>query len=437
MALRKPEIDYTASTALRDLISLAAHYVDKDLDRKARLRAENLTLAKEEYNFAQNELRALNKDYSLVSTKYQSLLGKVPKIESTDNSKALKNNLLDWYTDTTFQIKNKMGHMESNMSSMSQDILDIERVKAGLTKSISPAKGKPNIYDKPDFATDVLSDTFGVEADVIDKFKAKQKEAIPTAIISLNKMLKEAKLSELKKLKEGGDESLEKLGEQISSRVVNSPYMKAFRNIAAADLNKEEMTDLILKIGEEEELPVSRLLAPEHQVLTDEYGNEIEDKKTVKAKKAKQYEIMFNLYSTFESFKGKEGTKDIMGLGRFVQLADEQYGKLKPEHKPPFKAYIEKVFNIDLDASGDFILPGFTLSKEGKREESIFDIRDFDNLPVYDQLAAFIRASQMTKGEYFDDEDRRASIKNLYSSRFPNLSEKELTIKIQEDYKLL
>ena len=437
MALRKPEIDYTASTALRDLISLAAHYVDKDLDRKARLRAENLTLAKEEYNFAQNELRALNKDYSLVSTKYQSLLGKVPKIESTDSSKALKNNLLDWYTDTTFQIKNKMGHMESNMSSMSQDILDIERVKAGLTKSISPAKGDPNIYDKPDFATDVLSDTFGVEADVIDKFKAKQKEAIPTAIISLNKMLKEAKLSELEKLKEGGDESLEKLGQQISSRVVNSPYMKAFRNIAAADLNKEEMTDLILKIGEEEELPVSRLLAPEHQVLTDEYGNEIEDKKTVKAKKAKQYEIMFNLYSTFESFKGKEGTKDIMGLGRFVQLADEQYGKLKPEHKPPFKAYIEKVFNIDLDASGDFILPGFTLSKEGKREESIFDIRDFDNLPVYDQLAAFIRASQMTKGEYFDDKDRRASIKNLYSSRFPNLSEKELTKKIQEHYNVL
>lgn len=427
MALKRPEIDYSASTALRDLISLAAHYVDKDLDRKAKLKAEGLILAKEEYDLANDELRDLKNKHSMMSTKYRSLFGSVPEIESTNSSKVVRENLTDWYTDTEFQINNKKQSYESSMLGMSQDILDIERVKAGLKNisSISPEKGVPDIYDEPDFASGRLEEIFGVDAGLIDKFRAKQKEAIPTAMASLNALLKTAKLEELKRQEESGKQVGTKTATVISSRVYNSRFAKRVRTIAGLDLDPEEMQDMILNIGGEDKegLLLKRLIAGEFENI-DKEGNLIEtDKDVIKELEGKQYERILNLFSTIESFKTKEGTKDIMGLGRFVNLLEGHVDRLKPEHREGFKKYIDDYFNIDLDAAGSFLLPGFTLDKEGKKKQSIFDIRDFDNLPSFDMLASFVGESKMGKEKYFEDEQNRKNLRKLYKQKYPKKSE--------------
>ena len=199
MALKRPEIDYSASTALRDLISLGAHYVDKDLDRKAKLKANAMIMAKGEYDASLRELNNLSDEFRKVQTSYGILFDKVPEIESTDSSKIVKNNLLQWYTDSAVQINNKIQGLRSQMGTMYGDIGDITRVKAGLSKSISPEMGDPKIYDEADFQAERVAKIFGVSKEKVESFYAKQPETVPTAISALNKLAMEAKVEGLKK----------------------------------------------------------------------------------------------------------------------------------------------------------------------------------------------------------------------------------------------
>jgi len=411
MALKRPEIDYSASTALRDLISLGAHYVDKDLDRKAKLKANAMIMAKGEYDASLRELNNLSDEFRKVQTSYGILFDKVPEIESTDSSKIVKNNLLQWYTDSAVQINNKIQGLRSQMGTMYGDIGDITRVKAGLSKSISPEMGDPKIYDEADFQAERVAKIFGVSKEKVESFYAKQPETVPTAISALNKLAMEAKVEDLKKKGVSDKEARKQAVDIVSARVSKSKYIKRVVDVTSdEDLSPSKQREGVRNIGEQYGLAARHIIASEFEPLPSD------DKKTREAKEARQAQELSHLFQTLSSF-GKESyhAKDIVALGRFVNKLESEMmkpvididaqGKEKPRKKTPaeidwFKRYVNRLFNIDLNAAGTFMLPGATLIKGEKKDVDV-DIRDYESIPAFDMIATSVRLSGLKKWEYY------------------------------------
>jgi len=442
MALKRPEIDYSASTALRDLISLGAHYVDKDLDRKAKLKANAMIMAKGEYDASLRELNNLSDEFRKVQTSYGILFDKVPEIESTDSSKIVKNNLLQWYTDSAVQINNKIQGLRSQMGTMYGDIGDITRVKAGLSKSISPEMGDPKIYDEADFQAERVAKIFGVSKEKVESFYRKQPETVPTAISALNKLAMEAKVEGLKKKGKSDKEAREEAIDIVSARVSKSKYIKRVVDVTSdEDLSPSKQREGVRNIGEQYGLAARHIIASEFEPLPSD------DKKTREAKEARQAQELSHLFQTLSSF-GKESyhAKDIVALGRFVNKLESEMmkpvididaqGKEKPRKKTPaeidwFKRYVNRLFNIDLNAAGTFMLPGATLIKGEKKEVDV-DIRDYESIPAFDMIATSVRLSGLKKWEYYAA--NRKEIYKVYQSKNPGKNHNELLNEIDKDF---
>ena len=442
MALKRPEIDYSASTALRDLISLGAHYVDKDLDRKAKLKANAMIMAKGEYDASLRELNNLSDEFRKVQTSYGILFDKVPEIESTDSSKIVKNNLLQWYTDSAVQINNKIQGLRSQMGTMYGDIGDITRVKAGLSKSISPEMGDPKIYDEADFQAERVAKIFGVSKEKVESFYRKQPETVPTVISALNKLAMEAKVEGLKKKGKSDKEAREEAIDIVSARVSKSKYIKRVVDVTSdEDLSPSKQREGVRNIGEQYGLAARHIIASEFEPLPSD------DKKTREAKEARQAQELSHLFQTLSSF-GKESyhAKDIVALGRFVNKLESEMmkpvididaqGKEKPRKKTPaeidwFKRYVNRLFNIDLNAAGTFMLPGATLIKGEKKEVDV-DIRDYESIPAFDMIATSVRLSGLKKWEYYAA--NRKEIYKVYQSKNPGKNHNELLNEIDKDF---
>jgi len=442
MALKRPEIDYSASTALRDLISLGAHYVDKDLDRKAKLKANAMIMAKGEYDASLRELNNLSDEFRKVQTSYGILFDKVPEIESTDSSKIVKNNLLQWYTDSAVQINNKIQGLRSQMGTMYGDIGDITRVKAGLSKSISPEMGDPKIYDEADFQAERVAKIFGVSKEKVESFYRKQPETVPTAISALNKLAMEAKVEGLKKKGKSDKEAREEAIDIVSARVSKSKYIKRVVDVTSdEDLSPSKQREGVRNIGEQYGLAARHIIASEFEPLPSD------DKKTREAKEARQAQELSHLFQTLSSF-GKESyhAKDIVALGRFVNKLESEMmkpvididaqGKEKPRKKTPaeidwFKRYVNRLFNIDLNAAGTFMLPGATLIKGEKKEVDV-DIRDYESIPAFDMIATSVRLSGLKKWEYYAA--NRKEIYKVYQIKNPSKNHNELLNEIDKDF---
>ena len=439
-------IDYTTTNLFRDLLSTASQIVNKDLDRKAKLKANAMIMAKGEYDASLRELNNLSDEFRKVQTSYGILFDKVPEIESTDSSKIVKNNLLQWYTDSAVQINNKIQGLRSQMGTMYGDIGDITRVKAGLSKSISPEMGDPKIYDEADFQAERVAKIFGVSKEKVESFYAKQPETVPTVISSLNKLAMEAKVEGLKKKGVSDKEARKQAVDIVSARVSKSKYTKRVVDVTSdEDLSPSKQREGVRNIGEQYGLAARHIIAPEFEPLPSD------DKKTREAKEARQVQELSHLFQTLSSF-GKESyhAKDIVALSRFVNKLESEMMKpaidiekdaqgkevKKPREKTPaeikwFKNYVNRLFNIDLDAAGTFMLPGATLIKGEKKEVDV-DIRDYEHVPVFDMIATSVRLSGLKKWEYFADNSEQ--IYEVYQSKYPDKNHNELLNEMNKDF---
>jgi len=435
-------IDYTTTNLFRDLLSTASQIVNKDLDRKAKLKANAMIMAKGEYDASLRELNNLSDEFRKVQTSYGILFDKVPEIESTDSSKIVKNNLLQWYTDSAVQINNKIQGLRSQLGTMYEDIGDITRVKAGLSKSISPAMGDPKIYDEADFQAERVAKIFGVSKEKVESFYAKQPETVPTAISALNKLAMEAKVEDLKKKGVSDKEARKQAVDIVSARVSKSKYIKRVVDVTSdEDLSPSKQREGVRNIGEQYGLAARHIIASEFEPLPSD------DKKTREAKEARQAQELSHLFQTLSSF-GKESyhAKDIVALGRFVNKLESEMmkpaididaqGKEKPREKTPaeidwFKKYVNRLFNIDLNAAGTFMLPGATLIKGEKKDVDV-DIRDYESIPAFDMIATSVRLSGLKKWEYYAA--NRKEIYKVYQSKNPGKNHNELLNEIDKDF---
>jgi len=280
-----------------------------------------------------------------------------------------------------------------------------------------------------------LSKLFNVPGESIEKWRKRQPEHIPTQIRALEKLRLEA--GEVKKGKSQQDLKTEQTTQikRIGERLANAPFVQDMASITGSeDLNEKGKLESILSIGTDYGgVSLSRLLDPENEPRRNKEGKITDSKKVVKAKRDKQLKKVQNLYHTFSSFS-KTGPKDVMGLGRFVSDLTNKLNSLTPQQQPSFKAYINNTFNIDLDASDQFILPGYTLEKGGKSKQTkgqTVATMTAEELVLYD----FKNNSNLPRAEYLANNAQK--IKQVFESKYPDLSQDQFDKKIRELWKYL
>ena len=435
---RQPRIDYGPEDTLRDLSSLILQlgfkHADKNLERKEKRKAEGLILLSEQYKKAENALSRKEIAFDTSKKLYGALLGPIQDVDRTEGSDIVTKDLSAWYKYETSQIRDTMRDMDIQMNTMYSDIADIDRLRKGLA-TVTPTAGDPLKYDPKDFETKRLSKLFNVPGESIEKWRKRQPEHIPTQIRALEKLRLEA--GEVKKGKSQQDLKTEQTTQikRIGERLANAPFVQDMASITGSeDLNEKGKLESILSIGTDYGgVSLSRLLDPENEPRRNKEGKITDSKKVVKAKRDKQLKKVQNLYHTFSSFS-KTGPKDVMGLGRFVSDLTNKLNSLTPQQQPSFKAYINNTFNIDLDASDQFILPGYTLEKGGKSKQTkgqTVATMTAEELVLYD----FKNNSNLPRAEYLANNAQK--IKQVFESKYPDLSQDQFDKKIRELWKYL
>ena len=440
---RQPRINYGPEDTLRDLsaliLQLGIRQADKNLERKEKRKSEGLVLLAEQYAKAGTALAKKEVAFDASKKVYGALLGPIQDVDRTDGSGIVTDDLSAWYKYETSEIKDVMGNIDTQMNQMYSDIADIERLRTGLA-TVTPAAGDPLKFDPEDFETKRLSELFNVPGELVEKWRERQPEQIPAQMRSLEKLRLEAgEVQKGKTITEQSREETYQLG-IIGSRLANAPFVQDIVSITGSeDLDDKEKLQSILSIGldygpeGQRGLSISRLIDPENEPRMNEKGEIIDSKKVVKEKRDKQLKKVQSIYHALSSFT-KAGPKDVMGLGRFVSDLTNKLESLTDTQQTSFKTYINNTFNIDLDAPDQFILPGYTLEKGGKSQQTGgMNITEMsaEQLVLYD----FKNNSDLPRAEYVKSNAQK--IKQVFESKYPGLSQDQFKEKMDELWEYL
>ena len=435
MAIRRPAIDTSSAEAVTGLIGLAMQFVAQGATEKLRLKekkdAQSLILLGEQYRSVSDDLEKVESAYSQSKNLYEAQLGSVSPIDRTQGSDNITGDLKEYYINEIDSRRSEKSKIQNKMNTMYSEMADITRVQAGLLKAVTHEAGTPGVYDPEDFSTKRLAEIFGVKKELIEKWREKQPEQIPSAITALEKLRLEAVQ------KKKGTGTLEATREQkeqmtdISSRISNARMFQDMDFIAKnEDLNNDERLKGILALGKEEGMSLGLILDPANEPKKGDSS------KVIQTKRDAQYKEAMYLLNTFASFTKKAGYKDVIGLGNFVNRLSKISDSLSSGVRPGFKKYVNDYFNIDLDAKEHFMLPGFAL-EAGQAVEKPFDVREMDRMTAEDLVLSDFKISGLSKFEYMDMDETRDKIFSLYKKKHPNLSDIDIKSRIREVYNLL
>jgi hypothetical protein len=435
MAIRRPAIDTSSAEAVTGLIGLAMQFVAQGATEKLRLKekkdAQSLILLGEQYRSVSDDLEKVESAYSQSKNLYEAQLGSVSPINRTEGSDSITGDLKDYYINEIDRRRSEKSKIQNKMNTMYSEMSDITRVQAGLLKAVTPDQGEVGVYDPEDFSTERLANIFGVKKGLIEKWREKQPEQIPSAITALEKLRLEAVQ------KKKGTGTLETTREQkkqmtdISSRISNARMFQDMTTIAVNDdLNDDEKVKGILSLGKEEGMSLGLILDPANEPKKGDSS------KVIKKKRDAQYKEVMYLLNTFSSFTKKDAAKDVIGLGNFVNRLSNISNSLSPGAQSGFKKYVNNYFNIDLDNKEHFMLPGFAL-EAGQAVEESFDVRDMDKMTAEDLVLSDFKISGLSKFDYMDMAETQDKIFLLYKKKHPNLSDVDILSRIREVYNLL
>ena len=218
---------------------------------------------------------------------------------------------------------------------------------------------------------------------------------------------------------------------EVSSRISQARMFQDMTTIAVSeDLDDDEKVKQILSLGKEEGMSLGLILDPANEPKKGDSSDVIEKKRNA------QYKEAMYLLNTFASFTKKAGYKDVIGLGNFVNRLSKISDSLSSGVRPGFKKYVNKYFNIDLDAKDHFILPGFAL-EAGQAVEKPFDVREMDRMTAEDLVLSDFKLSGLSKFDYMDMDETRDKIFSLYKRKHPNLNDVDIKRRIRKVYNIL
>ena len=428
--LGRPQIDTSSGEAVAGLIELAMQFVAQGASEKLRLKekkeAQSLTLLAEKYHSVTRDLTRVEGEYDTSKRLYEAALGKVAPLNRTTGSAAVTDNLEQYYVDEIDRRVSEQGKIKNAMDLNYSELADIGRVQAGLQKSVTHEAGTPGVYDPADFSTKRLAEIFGVDPTLIERYKTKQPERIPTAIESLEKLRLEA-VSKKKDVSATTSKSARATKMNfISERIANAQIFQDMGAIAQSDLSIEEQKEAILTLGSDKGAPLSIVLDPANEPQKGD------SKKVQKEKREKQYTKAIYLLNTFTSFTKKTGYKDIVGLGKLVENLSYKANVeiTDPDERKGFKKYTLEYFNIDLDKKEHFMLPGYIL------EEGV-PVKGTGIKPIMEHSAEEVIAhmwenSGLSRTEFMKDEATMMRIQEIYTDLNPGMKNDEMDIRIEK-----
>jgi len=453
---RKPRKYYGAENALAELtdqmfrvglvgVKESARLREKQLAIDEKEDAQSLVILAEQFNETKSKLDRAWTEYDAVSRTWRQQLGDLDPVNITTDLPEVTKDLHSWMVQADEVKRGELRQIKSKMEEHYTDLADIQRIQTSLGKiALFPdfSAGDTKKYDTEDLSVSKVADIFNVDESLVSKLYAKQPDIQLGAVGALNIALNEiGKISKSKEKQEKTalKEITEQEEEQVGSRLAFSKFGKEVAAITASDLSSEEQRDLVLDIGRDMGpggggISMGVLLSPENEPARDTKGNIIDDKKTVEIKRGLQMREVMHLYTAFESFK-KDGPKDIMGVGRFVDLLDKRIAGKTDAQKTAFKAYVNNVFNIDMNAKEQFIFQGYTLTQDGKVTSKKLDAK---TATVEDMVLSDFKIRGLSKLDYFQKDLKiRNQIIKLYQQKHSGITTKEINEKMKSLYNLL
>jgi hypothetical protein len=433
--LGRPQIDTSSAEAVSGLIGLAMQLVAQGASEKLRLKekkeAQSLTLLAEKYHSVTRDLTRVEGEYDKSKSIYEATLGAVQPIDRTTGSDSITDNLEQYYVNAIDARVSEKGKLKNEMNRHYSDLADISRVQAGLLKSVTPEEGLPGVYDPADFSTKRLAEIFGVDPILIDKYKTKQPERIPSAIEALEKLRLKAGIE----TKGVSDTERKRIRSDkmdfIAERISNAPLFQDMAAIAGSEMSDDDKKEAILTLGKERGGTLSIIIDPANEPQSSD------SKKVQREKREKQYTKATYLLNTFASFTKKTGYKDIVGLGNLVDsLSHKADVEIKdPVERKAFKEYTRDYFNIDLDKKEHFMLPGYVLGEDTP-------VKGAESKPIVEfsaeEVVAFMwEKSGLPRAEFMADKETMSEIRRVYADLHPGMKKEEMDKKIAEVFQYL